>query len=119
MPQVGCHAPRRDDQPPTGGHGITRVHRKIEKRHFDLIGIGKREGQFIGDLHLDFDFRSARRGHQIAHPGDERRDVYRLGLQRLPPGKGKKTLHQHASAIGGLQGAVDQTLFAWPANLAS
>jgi hypothetical protein len=100
-------------------HHVAGVHRQVEDRHLELVGVGPGRGHAVGDIDDDLDLRPRGAGDEIGHAGDEACHVDRRRLQRLAPGKGEQALHQRLGPVGRLQRAVDQPLLAFPADAAA
>ena len=97
-------------------HGVPGVHGKIEKSHLDLVGIGPGRRQIVGDVELELNPRARRAGDESGHAVDERRDIDRVRLQRLPAGEREQALHERFGALRRLKGALDQPLLAVAAD---
>jgi hypothetical protein len=84
-----------------------------------LVGIPDGEGQIRLDLGLDSNGRADRGLEQASESLDEGGEVHRHTLKGLTACEGKQTLHENSGALGGLEGAIDQTPIALITQAAS
>ena len=93
-------------------HGIACVHRQVEQRHFQLVGVGPCRGKFVGDLDRQRNGRADRGFDQIRHAVDQRAQMDGGRLERLATGEGEQALDKRLGPLRRLQRTVDQSLLA-------
>ncbi len=76
-----------DRQLSTLRHRILGIHREVEKRAFQLIGVSFHLPKTGARHSLELDCFPKRSVQQVGHTGHQAIDIDRLGCQRLAPRK--------------------------------
>ncbi len=80
-------------------HGVARVDREVEQRVLELVGVAERRPQPSARLDLEVDRVADRAAQQVLHAGDQRVDVGRLRIERLPAREGQQPVGQRGGPL--------------------
>src|SRR5262249_31282748 len=104
--------PCRDGDRAAAGHRVSRVHHQVDEHELELVRVRIHGRKASGKIGRDMDRGPERASNKVAHAGHKPRHIDAPWSKILPPREAKKALRQGGTALGALNGAIDESAHA-------